>query len=142
MKARWKWIALAGIAAVAIVVGVGVAWILWGPFSFQSAAAKAKEEVALLNSRDPQQMLAEANRFYWGHNLPLAIPLYQRAEALFTRSGDARDALYAKIGVMRTQNQASFPEISAFIASELKTPLVQRDSFLRLWCLGIKGDAD
>lgn len=33
MKARWKWILLAVIAAVAI------AWVLWGPFSFQAAAA-------------------------------------------------------------------------------------------------------
>lgn len=65
MKARWKWIVLAAIGAVAVAVGVGVAWILWGPFSFQSAAAKVKEEAALLNGGDPQRMLAEANRFYW-----------------------------------------------------------------------------
>jgi hypothetical protein len=80
MKARWKWVVLAAIAAVAVAVGVGIAWVLWGPFSFESAAAEAQEEVALLNSRDPQQILAETtNRFYSGHNLPLALPLYRRA---------------------------------------------------------------
>jgi tetratricopeptide (TPR) repeat protein len=142
MKARWKWILLGAIAAVALLVGIGIAWILWGPFSFQSAAAKAKEEVALLISRDPQRMLAEANRFYWGHNLPLAFPLYHRAEMLFTLAHDARDALYAKIGVMRTSDETSFPDLSAFIATQLRNPLVQHDSFLRLWCLGVKGDAD
>jgi CHAT domain-containing protein len=142
MKARWKWVLLAGIAAVALLVGIGIAWILWGPFSFQSAAAKAKEEIALLNSRDPQRMLTEANRFYWGHNLPLAFPLYHRAETLFTHAHDARNALYAKIGVMRTSDETSFPDLSAFIATQLTTPLVQHDLFLRLWCLGVKGDAD
>lgn len=142
MKARWKWILLAAIGAVALMVGVGIAWVLWGPFSFESAAAKVKEEVALLNGRDPQRMLAEAGRFYWGHNLPLAAPLYERAETLFTRAHDSRDALYAKIGLMRTSDQTSFPNISAFIASQLQTPLVQHDPFLRLWCLGVKGDAD
>jgi formate hydrogenlyase subunit 3/multisubunit Na+/H+ antiporter MnhD subunit len=59
MKARWKWILLAAIAAVALAVGVGIVWVLWGPFSFQSAAAKVKEEAILLNGRGPHRMLAE-----------------------------------------------------------------------------------
>jgi hypothetical protein len=88
--------------AVALVVGFAVAWIFWGPFSFSSAKAKVTEEAALLNGRDPQPMLAEAKLCYRGHNLPLALPLYQRAEELFTQAHDARDALCAKIGVMRT----------------------------------------
>ncbi|HEV2418030.1 MAG TPA: CHAT domain-containing protein [Terriglobia bacterium] len=142
MKTRWKWAVLGAIGGVALAAGFAVAWVLWGPFSFQSAAAKVKEEAFLLNGRDPQRMLAEANRFYWGHNLPLALPLYERAEALFTNAHDVRDALYAEIGVMRTGDETSFPEISAFIASQLQTPIVQHDPFLRLWCLGVKGDAD
>jgi tetratricopeptide (TPR) repeat protein len=142
MKARWKWTLLGLITAVALAVGFVVAWVFWGPFSFESAEAKVKEETVLLNGHDPQRMLAEANRFYWGHNLPLALPLYQRAEALFTQAHDARDALYAKIGVMRTAAETSFPDLSAFIATQLRTSLVQDDPFLRLWCLGVKGDAD
>ncbi|HEV2498310.1 MAG TPA: hypothetical protein VGY31_01870 [Terriglobia bacterium] len=133
MKARWKWAILAAIATVAVVVGLTIAWVLWGLFSFESAAAKVKEEATLLNGRDSQRMLAEADRFYWGHNLPLAAPLYERAETIFTRARDSRDALYAKIGVMRASDQTSFPDISAFIASQLQTPIVQRDPFLRLW---------
>src|SRR5579875_1175391 len=128
MKARWKWALLSVIGVVALAAGFAVAWLLWGPFSFSSAAAKVKEEAALLNGRDPQRMLA--------------APLYERAETLFTSAHDARDALYAKIGVMRTSDETSFPEISTFIASQLQTPLVQHDPFLRLWCLGVKGDAD
>ena len=87
-------------------------------------------------------MLAEANRFYWGHNLLLAAPLYNRAQVLFSQARDPRDALYAQIGLMRTQDQTSFPDISAFIATQLTTSLVQNDPFLRLWCIGVKGDAD
>jgi CHAT domain-containing protein len=142
MKTWWKWILLATIGAVSVAVGVGIAWVFWGPFSLESAAAKAKEAAALLDSRNPQGMLAEANRFYWGHNLPLASPLYTRAQELFTQAHDVRDTLYAKIGLMRTSDQTSFPDISAFIATQLQTPLVQHDPFLRLWCLGVKGDAD
>lgn len=142
MKRHWKAIALGLIAAVAVAVGFAFAWVLWGPFSFQTAAAKVKEEAVLLNGQDPQRMLVEANRFYWSHNLPLALPLYQKAEALFTQAHDPRDALYAKIGVMRTSDQTSFPDISAFISGQLQTPLVQHDPYLRLWCLGVKGDAD
>ncbi len=142
MKARWRWALLGGIGAVALAVGFALAWIFWGPFSFASAAAKAEEAAVLRDSRDPQRMLAEANRYYWGHNLPAAIPLYQQAEMLFSQASDRRDALYAKIGLIRTQDQTSFPDISAFIASQLQTPLVGHDPFLRLWCLGVKGDAD
>lgn len=135
MKARRKWAVLGVIGAVALAVGFAVAWVLWGPFSFQSAAAKVKEEAVLLNGHDPQRMLAEANRFYWGHNLPLATPLYQRAEVLFTRAHDPRDALYAKIGMIRTGDQTSFPDVSAFISRQLQTSIVQHDPFLRLRCL-------
>lgn len=142
MKARWKLVLLTAVTAVALAVGVAIAWAFWGPFSFESAEAKVKEESVLLNGHDPQRMLAEANRFYWGHNLPLALPLYQKAEALFSQAHDARDTLYAKIGVMRTSGETSFPDLSAFTATQLKTPLVQHDPFLRLWCLGVKGDAD
>lgn len=99
MKARRKWALLGVIGIVALAAVFAVAWVFWGPFSFESAEAKVKEEAFLLNGHDPQRMLAEANRFYWGHNLPLALPLYQRAEALFTQAHDVRDALYAKIGV-------------------------------------------
>src|SRR5579883_3406147 len=119
MKARWKWALLSVIGATALAAGFAVAWLLWGPFSFSSAAAKVKEEAALLNGRDPQRMLAEANRFYWGHNLPLAAPLFDLDETVSTEAHDARDALYARIGVMRTSDEASFPEISTFIASQL-----------------------
>ncbi len=142
MKGRIKKCFLLGLAVLIAVVIFITVWFLYGPFSFASRPSQSKEVAAVLKGNDPQRMLAEANRFYWGHNLPLALPLYQKAEALFTQAHDLRDTLYAKIGVMRTGDHTSFPEISAFIANQLRTPLVQHDPFLRLWCLGVKGDAD
>jgi CHAT domain-containing protein len=93
-------------------------------------------------TNDIQGLLAKANYFYWLHNLPKATPLYERAELLATQANDAPDALYAKIGLIRSTDAMSFPELSAFIEAQLKTPLVQHNPALRLWCLGIKGDAD
>ncbi|MGH9773142.1 MAG: hypothetical protein ACRD4Q_15830, partial [Candidatus Acidiferrales bacterium] len=142
MKRRIKTGLFIAAAGLAVVIAIAAVWVRYGPFSFATASTQAKEVTALLKGNDPQRMLGEANRFYWGHNLPLALPLYQRAETLFTQAHDARDALYAKIGVMRTGDETSFPEISAFITSQLQIPLVQHDPFLRLWCLGVKGDAD
>ncbi len=43
---------------------------------------------------------------------------------------------------MRSGDAVPFPQLSAFIAMQLKTPLVQNDPELRLWRLGVKGDAD
>jgi hypothetical protein len=74
MKARWKWIVLGVITAVALAVGFAAAWVFWGRSSFELAEAKVKEEAVLLNGHDPQRMLTEANRFYCGHNLPPALP--------------------------------------------------------------------
>jgi hypothetical protein len=80
MKRRWKKLLLCSLAMMIPAVGFAIAWVIGGPFSFASAAAKANEEAPLLNSRDPQRMLTEANRFYWGHNLPLpdARPVISR----------------------------------------------------------------
>jgi hypothetical protein len=49
MKARWKWIFLGFLGAMGLAAGVALAWIFWGPFSFESAEAKVKEEAVLLN---------------------------------------------------------------------------------------------
>ena len=50
------------------------------------------------SSKDPQVLLAEANRLLWLFNGPRAAPLYAEAESLFAQRGDARNELYAKIG--------------------------------------------
>src|SRR6185312_8681167 len=76
-------------------------------------------------------LLARANYFYWLHNLPEATPLYARAEALATRSHDERDALYARIGLIRSSDAISFPQLSSFLQARLQEPLAKNDAELR-----------
>ena len=115
----------------------------WVPILLPVCGSPPEVNVAtLLNSNDPHRMLSEANRYYWTHNFPAASPLYEQAEKLFEQSHDERNALYAKVGLVRSQFQMPFGEMSDYLAAQLKTPLVQNDPALRLFCLGIKGDAD
>src|SRR5258708_8725324 len=52
-------------------------------------------------SRNPEMLLAEANRLAWLTNWPGAGPNYSRAEELFTKEGDTRNAIYARVGRIR-----------------------------------------
>ena len=128
--------------ACAALVLLPVAW--WGyRFYFPPSGPPPEVKVAaLFKDNDPHRMLPEANRYYWTHNLPASSPLYERAEELFEQSHDDRDALYARIGLIRSQLRMPFGEMSDYLAAQLQTPLVQNDPALRLFCLGIKGDAD
>ena len=94
-------------------------------------------------STNPQELLAEANRLYWLNNGPRAAPLYAKAETLFANSGDARNALYAKVGRLRSEAETmSFVKLSRVLNEQLQSPIVQNDSRLRLWCLIAKGYTD
>jgi len=138
---RWKVIVLV-LMACAVTIALPLAWWTYRFYYPPSRPAPAVKIASLLKDNDPVKMLSQANHYYWGHNLPAASPLYQKAETLFEQSHDDRDALYARIGLIRSQLQMPFGEMSDYLASQLKTPLVQHDPALRLWCLGIKGDAD
>src|SRR5271157_322398 len=97
----------------------------------------------LENSRDPQVLLAEADRFFWLNNGPKAAPLYAKAESLFASRGDARNELYAKIGRLRSEAETmSFVELSRFLNDQLQNPIMRNDPKLRLWCLAAKGYTD
>ncbi len=96
-----------------------------------------------VHSNDPKQLVAEANRFAWLFNGPKAEPLYAKAEQLFAQAGDHRNELSARIGRIRAQAETmSFVDISDYLATQLKTPLVQADPELKLWCLTSKGYTD
>ena len=43
---------------------------------------------------------------------------------------------------MCSRDAIPFPQLSSFIEANLKTPLVEHDPDLRLWCIGVKDDAD
>jgi len=66
------------------------------------------------------------------------------AENLFLASGDQRNALYARLGKIRSSaDQRSLPVLSVQLAEELDTnPLLQTDKPLRMFCLIVKGDID
>ena len=69
---------------------------------------------------------------------------FAQAETLFLAAGDQRNALYAKLGRIRsTVDQRALPGTSAELASDLdNNPLLQTDKQLRLFCLIVKGDID
>ena len=62
---------------------------------------------------------------------------FAEAEKLFLAAGDQRNALYAKLGRIRsTVDQRALPTTAAQLASELdNNPLLQTDKQLRLFCL-------
>jgi hypothetical protein len=92
---------------------------------------------------NPKRLIEKADRLAWLYNWYLAGPLYAEAEKLYEQSGDSRNALYAKIGRLRSEWETmSFPEVSEYLATELETPLVQNDAQLRLWILDAKGAVD
>lgn len=97
----------------------------------------------MLSSTDPEAIVAAADHFYWLNNRPAARPLYARAEQLFLAKGDARDALHAKVGRLRSNAETmSFVDLSRFLGEQLQSPIVKEDRELRLWCLIAKGYSD
>jgi len=92
---------------------------------------------------NPRRLVETADRFAWFYNWYKAGPLYAEAEKLFEQAGDPRNALYAKIGRLRSQWEAmSFSEVSEYLATGLASPLAQDDAKLRLWILDAKGAVD
>jgi CHAT domain-containing protein len=95
------------------------------------------------SSRNPEMLLAEANRLAWVFNWPKAMPLYVRAEELFREKGDTRNEVYARVGRIRAQSETmSWTDVSKMLGQELNLPIVKSDQPLRLWCLAAKGYTD
>ncbi len=141
MKAPVKRVVLGTLGGLIFVAILFLVWLVRGPFFLDSSPKT--DVAAILNHDNPKQMLSAANHLSWLLNWPKAGPLYHRAQKLFTKNGDARDALYAQVGYIRSQAEGmSFIDISNFLAGELRTPLVQQHPRLRLWCLVSKGNTD
>src|SRR5262249_30684605 len=67
-------------------------------------------------------------------NWPAAHPLYEHAEEIFERTGDHRNAAYARIGRLRAEfGTCSYEEIARDLERELQTPVVDGDPRLKLW---------
>ena len=67
------------------------------------------DTASLLSSGDPQAIIRAADHYYWLNNGPAAGPLYARAEELFFEKRDERNAVYAKIGRLRSNAETSLP---------------------------------
>src|SRR6266508_2477966 len=94
-RLRWQPIA----AAVAL---------LWAPLAAQPRPGDS----------NPKRLIEKADRLAWLYNWYMAGPLYAEAEKVFEQAGDSRNALYAKIGRLRSEWEAmSFPEVSEYLAS-------------------------
>jgi tetratricopeptide (TPR) repeat protein len=85
-------------------------------------------------------LLKRADAFFMVYDYWHAQPLYAKAEALYARNGDNRNALYAKISQYPANPSAlSFPEMSRLLDKVLRTSLIMDDRALRLRCLIVKG---
>src|SRR5206468_3137181 len=94
-------------------------------------------------SKNPEILLAEANRLAWLFNSPKAEPLYIRAEELFKERGDTRNEIYARVGRIRAQAETtSWVDVSELLGQQLNIPVVKNDPELKLWCLAAKGYTD
>lgn len=126
------------VLAVALL-GCGLAYFIAGRFR----GAEVRTSFPKPAENNPRVLLQEANHLSWILNWPAAGPLYQRAEELFAIKGDNRDALYAKIGAMRSDAESmSFVDLSEFLGNQLSNPIVKQHPRLRLWCLASKGYTD
>src|SRR4051794_6966038 len=120
-----------GLAASSAMPVIVAAALLCAPLAAQSR----------LPESNPKRLIEKADRLAWLYNWYLAGPIYAEAETQFERAGDSRNALYAKIGRLRSEWESmSFPEVSEYLATELESPLVQNDPQLRLWILASFGE--
>ena len=93
--------------------------------------------------RPASEYLAEADRLADLRAWARAEPFFTHAERAFEEAGDARNALYAKLGRIRGElPRRSVAEVSQQLAEILELPLAMTDDRIRLRCLIIKGEVD
>jgi len=93
-----------------------------------------------------KELLARALHLADLYNWADAAPAFAESEQLFAAAGDQRNALYAKLGRIRSnieRDQQTLPLVSAQLAEALEDdPLLQNDKQLRMFCFIVKGDID
>jgi hypothetical protein len=134
-RRHWSILVVALFLAVVCAAAIRLRRIRPSPLPAGSSVAKI--------SPNPGSLLAEADRFSLLFNWPAAHPLYERAEENFERSGDRRNAAYARIGRLRAEfGTRSYEEIARDLEQELQTPVVDGDPRLKLWGFAAKGYTD
>ena len=103
--------------------------------AFVSASIPTQSS-ASAQAQDAKQLLAQADRLAYLYNWPKAEPLYAQAEALFSKSGDKRDALYARLGWIWSQaTNGTAMKFEQEVEADARNPLVEADPKLMLRCL-------
>ena len=91
----------------------------------------------------PANLLGEADRLADLRAWTRAEPLFIQAEKAFEQAGEARNALYARLGRIRGElPRRSISEVSQELTEILDSPLGISDDRIRLRCLVIKGETD
>lgn len=146
MRISKRWLVLlVSIFVVFAVLGVVSRKYIW---LYVSRTPDPRPPVADLlrdaqTSKNPEILLAEANRLAWLFNWPKAEPLYVRAQELFKERGDTRNEVYARVGRIRAQSETmSFVDVSEMLGKQLEIPVAKTDLRLRLWCLAARGYTD
>jgi CHAT domain-containing protein len=121
--------------------GLGAAIAFLSVFTSPAAA----QESPAAHSKPPtpdailKQALQHADWFNWAD----AAPEFRQAEQLFTNEHDGRNALYARIGVLRaTMEDHSLTEVQKQLTEIAGTPEVQHDPELLLFASIVKADVD
>ena len=103
---------------------------------------------SIVAAQEPQakELLARALHFADLYNWGAAGPIFAEAEKRFDSAGDRRNALYTRLGRIRSnieRDQNTFPGESVQLGDALDDdPLLQNDKELRLFCLIVKGEID
>jgi hypothetical protein len=107
---------------------------------FAAALPRARSE----QKHDAIALLTQALHFADLYNWVNAAPDFAEAETMFLASGDRKNALYARLGVIRTSlEHGGLPALSAELAARLQDdPVLQNDKQIRMFCLIVKGDID
>ena len=115
--------------------------LLLGGFVFWNPRSPARQRHP--NSNNPRGLLEEAEHLFWLNNPIEARPLYARAEQLFEAEGDDRDAFYARISQIPAEMESrNLADLSQYLAKELRRPGIDKDPYLRLRLLVVKGGVD
>jgi CHAT domain-containing protein len=105
---------------------------LFGLFSIVLIAAPNENAVAALQKADHL-----ADLYNWAD----AGPFFLIADKGLPPGSPQQ--IHAHLGYLRaTMESRSLPEFSNHLADMLKSPVIASNPRLRMWCLGIKGDAD
>jgi len=103
---------------------------------------------SFMHAQQPQakELLAHALHLADLYNWDDAGPVFTEAERLFVDEGDQRNALYAKLGRIRSNidgEEQTLPAVASELAEALEDdPLLKNDKELRMFCFIVKGDID